>query len=267
MSADTTYYAIGDVHGMDAMLEALHAEILRDIRLNNARATIVHLGDYVDRGPDSRVVVERLMRLQGDERCPASVVCLSGNHEAMMLGAAAAGWRGEHCRWWLENGGAATLRSYSEGSIYGETGDAIPRRHLRWAEGLPHAYLDHDTKLCFVHAGIDPRVFDPALPIDKDVAHWTRTADFFEPERWRNPKLDGWMVVHGHTPTLRNPRFASVGYRRLNVDDGACFGGRLTCVRIEPNRDVTFCSVDAALKPTWFPWLPSLDVRNGRAPG
>ncbi len=102
------YYAIGDVHGRDDLLEIMHARIVSDhqSRHAGAAATIVHVGDYVDRGPDSLGVIDRLIRGMPE----FELVCLKGNHEDMMLACLETDNR-QVWRAWLANGGAATAAS------------------------------------------------------------------------------------------------------------------------------------------------------------
>ena len=137
-------YAIADLHGRFDLLEmALKCLAERA----EPRATLVALGDYVDRGPDSRKIIERLMAGLG--RDGWRLICLKGNHEDIM-------W--QTCRrlpdvdWWLTNGGGATLISY--GQQEGDEADAtvVPAPHLDWVEHRPLMYVDRHR--VFVHAGL-----------------------------------------------------------------------------------------------------------------
>ena len=221
----TTYYAIGDVHGMDDMLERLHVKIYADIEARGDEDfCVVHVGDYVDRGPDSRQVIERLMRMQGEH--PESVVCLKGNHEDMMLRALSGVQPPSAMRHWFVNGGKATLKSYDGDS-------AVLQEHLDWMEHLPLTLRDADRLLCFVHAGIDPACFPTIAP---EVALWTRSERFYEPSTW-SACTEGWTIVHGHSPSLNATDPHATRGQRINVDEGACFphpAARLACVRIAP---------------------------------
>jgi serine/threonine protein phosphatase 1 len=102
------------------------------------------IGDYIDRGPDSRGVVEYLMTLQQTQ--PDCVTCLTGNHEHMLLSAID---RVAHEERWLQNGGAETLRSYGAPNLSG-----IPDAHITWFRGLPN--FDDDGLRFVVHAESDP---------------------------------------------------------------------------------------------------------------
>jgi serine/threonine protein phosphatase 1 len=140
-------YAIADLHGRFDLLEMALAKIADHAELP---ATLVTLGDYVDRGPDSRQVIERLMNGLDDNGW--RLICLKGNHENIMWQTC----RGivPDCDWSLTNGGGTTLISYGQ-----EEGDevdvmVVPAEHLRWIEQLPLMHIDKHR--VFVHAGLDP---------------------------------------------------------------------------------------------------------------
>jgi serine/threonine protein phosphatase 1 len=247
MTDETIYYAIGDVHGMAKSLEALHAIILADHERRGGKASIIHLGDYVDRGADSRGVVELVMRLErkAETSQTFSVHSLLGNHEQMMLDAwdAGHGTAEEH---WLMNGGGDTLKSYTRGSDRDkraqnntEWRDAVDPEHIAWMRELPTMLVDETRKLVFVHAGIDPITY----PHCKDeIRIWTRSPRFFDPDRWPDrAELEGLRVIHGHTPTAD---FApDLGERRINIDTGAVYGGKLTSVVLAPGEKAEFLTV------------------------
>jgi diadenosine tetraphosphatase ApaH/serine/threonine PP2A family protein phosphatase len=179
----------------------------------------VHVGDYVDRGPDSAGVVRHLLRgFPG-----AEVVNLMGNHEHMMLDALDAGDRGAFDHW-MQNGGRASLRSWDvpNGTARHRLGELIPAEHKRFLRGLaPH---HREGGYLFVHAGIRPGV-----PIEGQS-----TIDLM----WiREPFLSwggdhGAVVVHGHTP-MEGPVVKS---NRIGIDTGAVLGGPLTCAVLELDR-------------------------------
>ncbi len=219
-------YAIGDIHGCADRLLALHARILADARARPpvARTVLVYLGDYVDRGPDSAGVLDRL--LDPPPLPGAKVVTLLGNHEAMLLDACGPGGHPGALTFWLDNGGAATLESYGldPADKPGPAGlaAALPPEHLallrscplRWAAG---GYL-------FVHAGVRPD-----LPFDHQDGHdliWIR-----EPFLSFRGTLEA-VVVHGHTPS----RVPELRPHRIGIDTGACFGGALTALVLEGDR-------------------------------
>ncbi len=219
-------YAIGDVHGCDDMLAAAHEAIADDLverPVDDHR--IVHVGDYVDRGPDSAGVIARLLRMSaGDDH----IVCLRGNHDALLAGFLAA--PDEFGRMWLDNGGDATLRSYGvtpTRSLLGfdytglsrKFAEAIPDDHRAFIETLSLTARFGDY--LFVHAGIRPGV--PLDQQDPEDLIWIRN-DFL-----LDATDHGVVVVHGHTPATA----AEIRTNRINVDTGAVYGGPLTCVVLE----------------------------------
>lgn len=210
------YYAIGDVHGMDNMLEKMHDAILQD-SYGADETVIVHLGDYVDRGPASAQVVNRIRTLEQDCMIPGMspgirIVSLMGNHEDLMVKA----YRDanmSNVRLWLGNGGDATLDSYEAATQFD-----IPIHDIEWMEKLPSYHKDEENKILFVHAGIDYSDF-PTMHHETNI--WTRSFTFFNDDMWEeNPALDGWLVVHGHTPHTTSGEWTP---RRINVDTGAVF--------------------------------------------
>lgn len=230
----TVYYAIGDIHGEDQKLARMHEFILDDAARHGGDFLIMHLGDLIDRGPDSRGVVARVMAMEaeGKVRCAA----IMGNHEALMLHAfdkvETIG-----LMHWAMNGGDETIQSYV--AVNGDAGiwkDAIDREHIAWLRTLPSIWRDEERRIAFVHGGIDPATF----PECKDeVRLWTRSSKFFKSARWpRRSELEGLLVVHGHTPT--DDYRPDIEERRINVDTGACFGGPLTCVVLAPDEKPRF---------------------------
>ena len=217
-------YAIGDVHGCAGRLQALHRTIAHDLAARPVtNAQVVHLGDYVDRGPDSAGVIETLLQpfpLVGDGPGPV-VVNLTGNHEDMMLTAAGNPAAVPH---WLANGGDLALASWglSSRAHPSDWAAGLPPRHLAFLRGLKlmHAaggYL-------FVHAGLRPHT--PLARQSRLDLLWIR-----EPFL----SFDGdfpAVVVHGHTPES-DP---VIRHNRIGIDTAACRGGRLTCVVLEGDR-------------------------------
>jgi serine/threonine protein phosphatase 1 len=197
-------YAIGDVHGRHDLLVRLLAEIERHAA---GRAhTIVCLGDYIDRGPDSAAVVETLMALQSAR--PRDVVCLLGNHESMLLNALN---DLKATTLWVMNGGDTTLASFGAA-----VPRAVPAAVVAWLTSLPAAH--EDTLRYYVHAG-----FRPGRRMDKQAHHdmlWIR-----EPFLERDYDF-GKHVVHGHTPIQTGQ--PDIRPYRTNLDTGAVFGGPLT---------------------------------------
>ncbi len=204
MGSATITYAIGDIHGCAELLDALLDKI--ETHAAGRDRDLVFLGDYIDRGPDSGRVIETLRRLQWREE--GAVVCLMGNHEAMLLKTLQE--RGA-LDLWLQNGGAETLASFDASGP-----EDLPTDVLDWIEALPT--LHEDPLRWFVHAGFRP---DAAVP-DPDIENrlWIREPFLSEDHDF------GRHVVHGHTP-LSNAK-PDVRAFRTNLDTGAVYGGALT---------------------------------------
>jgi serine/threonine protein phosphatase 1 len=200
-------YAIADLHGRFDLLEMALAKIADHAELP---ATVVALGDYVDRGPDSRQVIERLMGGLGGEGW--RLICLKGNHEDIMLQTC----RGvvPDCDWWLTNGGGVTLTSYGQNE--GDEADVtvIPDEHLRWIERLPSMHVDEHH--IFVHAGVDP-----SFSLDEQDSQeviWKIYGDRDEGGHGQR------HVVHGHHQHADGPILKK---NRTNLDTFAWYTGRL----------------------------------------
>ncbi|HEX5328545.1 MAG TPA: metallophosphoesterase [Acetobacteraceae bacterium] len=211
-------YAVGDVHGCDQRLAALHRAIEADLRHRPIlRPLLIHIGDYVDRGPDSSAVITRLLDGPAVDGMP--VVNLMGNHEHTML-QALAGDRAAGTDW-LFQGGRSALESYGidpDGPREAWAAE-LPASHVGFLRGLSMRY--QDGGYLFVHAGIRP-----GIPLDDQTPE-----DLL---RIRQPFLYtdrcfGVVVVHGHTP-VNTPL---VRPNRIDIDTGAVFGGRLTCAVLE----------------------------------
>jgi serine/threonine protein phosphatase 1 len=218
-------YAIGDVHGRYDLLARLVERIFDDAAARGEAPKIVFLGDYIDRGEQSRETVAFLADLARD--AASDTVFLMGNHEQMLLGFLQDPATGSR---WLRYGGLQTLMSYGVGSAATfEPGAEAMRRvqgtlldalgpHLAFIEGL--SLLHRAGNLLFTHAGADP-----ALPPEEqeiETLLWG-CKGFLTRER-----DDGVWVVHGHfvvdQPTAERGRIA--------LDTGAYFSGRLSAARL-----------------------------------
>ncbi len=218
LPAGRRVYAIGDIHGCVDQLVTLHGLIEADITARPVEAPLLlHIGDYVDRGPDTAGVIERLRH--GPPIAGVPTVNLKGNHEQTMIEALA----GERAAGtdWLFHGGKPALESYG-------VDPEAPRD--AWRAAVPdshHAFLGQLTLMhreggyLFAHAGIRPgvaleqqvqddllRIRQPFLFTDQDL---------------------GVVVVHGHTPTSA----PVIRRNRIGIDTGAVFGGPLTCLVLE----------------------------------
>ena len=195
-------YAVPDLHGRLDLLEAALAGIAQHA---GGGARIVFLGDYIDRGPQSREVLTRLIAGPPPD---SAWICLSGNHEAMMVAALA------HKRdigAWLGTGGDTTVQSYERVGL-GWRAELVA--HSRWAADL--ALMHVDAHRVFVHAGIDP-----AVPLDKQTREtllWVRHP------RTQDVNLPGHHIVHGHVPVDDGPVVLA---GRTDLDTRAWRTGRL----------------------------------------
>ena len=218
-------YAIGDIHGRRDLLVQLLREIEDDAasHVSATRRSLVFLGDYVDRGPDSRGVIELLCT-----GLPVGfeTVFLKGNHEWFLLDFLE---RPEALPLWLYNGASATLASYGVPSS-SPTADTEPSAlREQFAAALPSSHRSFLASLemtnvvgsyLFVHAGLRPGV---ALEHqDPEDLMWIREPFLEAREHF------GYIVVHGHTP---GPE-PVVRSNRICIDTGACMTGRLTALRL-----------------------------------
>ena len=151
-------YAIGDIHGRDALLERMHARIVHDpYRLKDeTRPTVIHLGDYIDGGPESHKVLDRVMK--GSDAF--ETIALLGNHERLMLDCLETDDR--DVWWsWLSNGGDRTLKAFGipfsmNGYSSRALKEAVGEQRIRWLRSLPIYHIVDEY--LFVHAGIVPGV-------------------------------------------------------------------------------------------------------------
>jgi len=190
--------AVGDIHGCLDDLQRLMARVEPQ-----ESDRVVFLGDYIDRGPDGKGVIDYL--LEFGRRFPRSVF-LKGNHEAMFLDFLA----GRNQMLFLYNGGGTTLSSYQE-----EAGIRIPKAHLDFLAGLATSFCTED--FIFVHAGLRP-----GIPLEEQQEQdliWIRDEFIYSDFDW------GKTVVFGHTP-LQEPYVAA---NKIGLDTGAVYGRMLTC--------------------------------------
>ena len=214
-------YAIGDVHGEADKLRKLHDKIFahHEHSFGDHHLRLIHLGDYVDRGPDSAGVLFALMELAA--RDDIEVINLAGNHEDMMVKALSAS-HGQPFDNWIAHGGDATLSSYHSGNHYG-----VIHAHVDWLKNLPRIFVDRPARSVFVHAGLMPSEFPDATD---EICMWTRSSKFLNVANWKGTQLEGWTVIHGHSPTPdASPEIAYGAGTRINVDTGAVFDGQLSC--------------------------------------
>ena len=249
------FWIIGDIHGEIRLLNSLLEQVL-----SYDPAEIVFLGDYIDRGPHSKEVVDRIMELE------VPTVCLMGNHEWMMLNAVEdSGFGYNPMELWYFNGAEATLHSFGFTSFFSFQSQ-MEAHYMDFFQNLRLSHtiqLPYDLKIVAVHAGISPSVplaDHGRLKNYRDLQHymverrlgqddsflWVRDAFFnTSPEAW-----NGCLVVHGHTPVLKLKRFIhdsgqehfhfienDLCLRRegplgrlvsVDIDSGSTISGRLT---------------------------------------
>lgn len=237
-------YAIGDVHGRLDLLTGLFDAIDTHNRARPARSTtIVMLGDLIDRGPDSRGVIDFL---RNPPDIGASLVLLKGNHEEMLL--RGLGGAPATLTKWIALGGDQCVRSYGvePGALLGQPPEAvesilathIPLSHIRFLEGFVDSARFGD--FLFVHAGIRP-----GLPLEQQ-----RPADL----RWIRKEFlssslrHDYVVVHGHSVTTEVEHLPN----RIGIDTGAYRSGLLTAVCIEGDR-TEFVQYQGQPDPSFLP--------------
>jgi len=232
-------YAIGDLHGRVDLLQRLHAKIAEDAETAapETRNTIIYLGDYVDRGFNSKELIDFLL----DHPLPGfAPVYLKGNHDEYFVNFIESSEDGGP---WLKYGGDATVYSYgvriSEDvppdqrldHIRGRLRETVPARHMAFLSQLKLAWTVGD--FLFVHAGVHPD-----RPWDQQVSHdllWIRD-QFLESGR-----DFGKIVVHGHSVT----EAPDVRVNRIGIDTGACYSNVLTCLVLEADSKRFLSTIDS----------------------
>lgn len=211
-------YAIGDVHGCIEELKQLLLKIDTEIKDGDE---IVFIGDYIDRGPNSKGVVDLIIERQNNH--PNKHITLKGNHEDMMI---------EGMDGWSYNGGKETLESYAtyvmtrfgEQISYYNYWQFLPPEHKEFYKTLPLFY--RNGKYVFVHAGIDPEL---------SLENQTEQCMLWERQfvGYRGEYKDGYTVTYGHTPL----NVAIVRDHQFGIDTACVFGGKLTAVVIDTETD------------------------------
>jgi serine/threonine protein phosphatase 1 len=217
-------YVIGDIHGRSDLLDRMVGEITHDLTIRPAvDSLVVTVGDYVDRGPDSRGVIERLL----NNPFPTRFIGLKGNHEVLLEGFLR---DPQTAAFWQRLGGTETMLSYGvpvTGVMRGEAcaiasralAQAIPPSHFQFLASLRTSLALGKYFIC--HAGVRPGV--PLNQQTEEDLLWIRDAFLASGADF------GKMIVHGHTP-VQTPELLP---NRINVDTGAFMTGRLTCAILE----------------------------------
>jgi len=223
-------YAIGDVHGRADLLTALFRRIDADLaRRPIALSTQIFLGDYIDRGPHSRQVIDLLIARRREHKA----LFLKGNHELYLLEALS---ERSILSEWMQMGGASTLVSYgvtpsrrpdpkADQEIALAYSEALPESHRNFIESLALAFTCGD--FFFAHAGVRP-----GIPLEQQHQQdllWIREDFLLHEDDF------GRVIVHGHTPTTQ----PDIRPNRINIDTGAYATGRLTCLVLE-NSQISF---------------------------
>ena len=205
---------LSDPHGCYELL----VNVLKKANYNPAKDQLIMLGDYIDRGPESKKVVELVMELVA-----GGAIGLIGNHEKLLL---AAHDDPDEFELWAINGGREALRSYGLNPFNHKSVRDIPAEHIKFLAGLP---LYHETEdYIFVHAGLNPKTCRPETTNPHDML-WIR-------EKWLYAPYRGKTVVSGHTPTIKIPGHQKTeiwpDQGKLVIDTGAFFTGVLTVVQL-----------------------------------
>jgi serine/threonine protein phosphatase 1 len=219
-------YAIGDVHGCIDHLKRALQWCSDDAETDGVNAEVLLLGDFVDKGPDSKSVIQLLMNGSGCDNL--ILVPIKGNHDHMLHSI----WRDQSYylagSWW-EHGGQQTLMSYGwdplKDRIPDTLQDYIPLEHIEFLEQLPVLYETDD--LFFVHAGLNHE-----RPVEEQIEHdmlWIRGPFLMKCHNFGKP------VVHGHAPDTNNPFISDY---RISLDAG-CYGtGKLAIACFEPGERI-----------------------------
>lgn len=199
-------FAIGDIHGCFEKLRTL----IEQIEFNKEEDSLIFLGDYIDRGPQSKDVIEYFLRLSQDGH---NMVFLKGNHEAMFQNYLS----GSDRFTFLINGGTETLDNYIR-NIDQSQNTIIPPAHIEFFQSL-RLYYETESYI-FVHAGLAPKV-----PLNRQRERdllWIR-------ESFIHSTYDfGKIVIFGHTP-FKEPFITK---NKIGIDTGAVYGNKLTCIEL-----------------------------------
>ena len=225
-------FAIGDIHGCLKQLTSLLDKIFNHFGFNKKNDLLVYLGDYIDRGPNSKNVINHILKLQKEK---VKSIFLMGNHEQIMIDFIFN--KINNLRYWLNLGADQTFKSYKievdEFIKDGFGDDKIERlrnvllnelsiEHIHFLKNLRLSYSI--GKYLFVHAGINPE--KTLKDQDKMDLLWSRSDQFFD----KNFKFEK-IIIHGHTPDKNIINFPY----RISVDTGCFFSGKLSCVCLNDN--------------------------------
>tara|TARA_B100001741_G_scaffold305212_1_gene297173 strand:- start:4712 stop:5425 length:714 start_codon:yes stop_codon:yes gene_type:complete len=228
------FFAIGDIHGCLNELTLLHKKILTYDKFDVKKDLLIYLGDYIDRGKNSKEVINQILKLKNNN---IKMINLMGNHDEFMIDFIFN--KNNNIKNWLNFGADQTFKSYDieivefikegfEDNVINKLREHLLSKmedsHINFFKTLDFTYSTKNY--LFVHAGIDPnkKLLDQ---VKKDYL-WTRSSEFFK----KNFKAEK-IIVHGHTP---EEKITNDPYR-INIDSGCYFSGKLTCVCLTDNDD------------------------------
>ena len=227
-------FAIGDIHGCLNQLISIHDQIFNYKNYKKEEDLLIYIGDYIDRGPKSKQVIDQILQLKNKE---IKAVFLMGNHEEMMIDFLFN--KINNLENWLINGADQTFKSYDIEVVEfikdGFEDHIIDKLRKVLIEKLGNEHLDFFNNLqltfsvaqyLFVHAGIDP--IKNLTDQSKQDYLWARSDDFFHKD-FKAEKI----IVHGHTPEKNVVNFPY----RINIDTGCYFSGKLSCVCLNDIND------------------------------
>ena len=222
-------FAFGDIHG-----SARTFNQLLDVIGLDRTDTLYLLGDLIDRGPDSRGVIETIIQMQRDG---FDIRPICGNHEQMLILAIKSAVF-EDLLDWLENGGGATLESYQI-----DHPNEIPREHLNFLEALP--YYRMTPQYLFVHAGLDFSLDDPLSVAGRTAMLWTRDG------KVNSKKIGGRTMVTGHSTRTLDEIRKSLTTKHIRIDNGCYLGtgftegkGNLVAVNLDTGELIVQPNID-----------------------
>ena len=227
-------FAIGDIHGCLNQLISIHDQIFNYKNYKKEEDLLIYIGDYIDRGPKSKQVIDQILQLKNKE---IKTVFLMGNHEEMMIDFLFN--KINNLENWLINGADQTFKSYDIEVVEfikdGFEDHIIDKLRKVLIEKLGNGHLNFFKNLqltfsvaqyLFVHAGIDPK--KNLTNQSKQDYLWARSSDFFHKD-FKAEKI----IVHGHTPEKNVVNFPY----RINIDTGCYFSGKLSCVCLNDFND------------------------------
>ena len=227
-------FAIGDIHGCLKQLVSLQKKILNTRGFQKGNDLLIYIGDYIDRGPNTKDVINQILKLQKEK---VNSIFLMGNHEQVMIDFLFN--KINNLKYWLNLGADQTFKSYkievAEFIKDGFGDDKIDRlrsvllnelsdEHIHFLKNLRLSYSVGNY--LFVHAGINPE--KTLKDQDKMDFLWSRSDQFFD----KNFKFEQ-IIVHGHTP---EKEVINLPYR-INIDTGCFFSGKLSSVCLNDNNN------------------------------